>query len=518
MQHALRTIGGGVVVLLFLLPVAFVWLPGSTATDEMMTSPPIAWQTLVRSVGVAGSAALLALLIGASLAFLFAATDFPAAALWATLLLVPFVCPSAVWALANVYCYGPGGVAERMLGDGLRPVIERLNYGHYLSTVAVLAQVYAPIAMLFLWRGVGRLHHSGFEAAFLFLTPLRRLLWLARTLRRELIGSVTLVFAMSIGNFAVPHVLQCRLYIIDVYMRAANYLDHEGAVLAVLPLVLLGLAAVAFMIWLDAQSPRMRGDVSRQWRAPLGTSRWVIGGLLTAYVVLTIVLPIGAMTWECRSVSDFFKAAQDAAPEMSNTIVLGTVVAITAVVVGIGTCVLPDGKLRVACRCIAFATIGLPPLVTALSYTRLFSYADMPGLEMARNAGAIVVVALAFRTWPFMARLIVAADRLASPVWREAADLGQLSALKRWRWISLPWSHDYLFSGAIIAYVIATSDIVICQMLCEPGQGTLALRLFTFLHFGPTYVAASLALLQLLVTCLPVFVYFLVTDRCLRVV
>jgi iron(III) transport system permease protein len=518
MQHAFRTICGGVVVLLFLLPVALVWLPSSTATDELLTSPPIPWATLVRSVCVAGATALLALAIGAALAFLFAATDFPVSAFWGTLVLVPFVCPSTAWALADVYCYGPGGVVERMLGDGLRPVIEQFNRGHYLSTVMVLAQIYAPIVMLFLWRGVGRLHHAGLEAAFLFLSPSRRLMWLVRTLRRELIGSASLVFAMALGNFAVPHVLQCRLYIIDVYMRAANYLDHDGAVLAVLPLVLLALAAIACVIWLDVRSPSMRGDVSEHWRVPLGTSRWAIGGLLTVYVVLTIGLPIGAMIWECRSVADFFKTAQDAAPEISNTIILGAVVAITAVVVGLGTCVVPSGKLRSACRCVAFVTIGLPPLVVALSYTRLYSYAEIPGLETARRAGAIVAVALAFQSWPFVARLIVSADRLASPAWREAADLGRLSATKRWRWITLPWSCDYLFSGAIIAYVIATSDIVICQMLCEPGQGTLSLRLFTFLHFGPTHVAASLALLQLLVTCLPVFVYFLVADRCLRVV
>lgn len=504
--------------MLFLLPIVLVWLPSSNTADELLASPPIPWLTLLRSVGVAGGAAVLALLIGASLAFLFAATDFPATALWGTLLLVPFVCPSTVWALANVYCYGPGGVAEHVLGDGLRPALERLNQGHYLSTVAVLAEVHVPIVMLFLWRGVGRLHHAGIEAAFLFLSPSRRLLWLVRTLRRELAGSTVLVFAMALGNFAVPHVLQCRLYIIDVYMRAANYLDHDGAVLAVLPLVLLGIVAITFVIWLDERSPLHRGAVSGQWRVPLGKGRWAIGALLTSYVVLTIGLPIGAVTSECRSVSDFSKAVQDAGPEISNTIVLGTAVAITAVVVGLGTCVLPSGKLRVACRSIAFATIGLPPLVVALSYTRLFSYASVPGLEIARRMGVIVAAALAFRAWPFVARMILAADRLASPAWREAADLGQLSSPRRWRWITLPWSYDYLCSGAIIAYVVATSDIVICQMLCEPGQGTLSLRLFTFLHFGPTHVAASLALLQLLVSCLPVFVYFLVVDRCLRVI
>lgn len=517
MQYALRTIGGGVVMLLMLLPVALVWFPSASTTD-VLSSPPIPWLALARSVGVAGGAAVLALLIGASLAFLLAATDFPAPAFWGTLVLVPFVCPSTVWALAQVYCYGPGGVVERAFGDGLRPALERINQGHYLSTMAVLAQVYAPIVMLFLGRGVGRLHHSGFEAACLFLSPERRLLWVVSALRRELVGSTTLVFAMSLGNFAVPHVLQCRLYVIDVYMRAANYLDHDGAVLAALPLVVLGVVAVALTIWLDERSPRTRGLPSGQWLVPLGKTRWVIGVSLAAYLILTIGLPVGAVIWECRSVSAFWSAIRDAVPEVSNTIVLGFAVAATSVLIGLGTCVLPPGKLRVVGRGLAFVTIGLPALVIALSYTRALSFVSIPEIEPIRRAGVVVAVALAFRAWPFVARLIGEADRSASPAWREAADLGQLSAFRRWRWITLPWSFDYLCSAAIIAYVMATSDIVICQMLCEPGQGTLALRLFTFLHFGPTHVAASLALLHMLVTCVPVVVYFLVADRCLRVV
>ena len=506
------------VVALFLLPAAAVWLPTPSPDGQLMASPPISGSALASSVAVAGTAALLALVIGGSLAFLFAATDFPATAFWGTLALIPFVCPSMVWALAHVYCYGPGGVAERVLGDGLRPALERLNQGHYLSTVAVLSQVYAPIVMLFLWRGAGRLHHCGFEAAYLFLSPAKRLLWLINTLRRELVAATAFVFALALGNFAVPHVLQCRLYVIDVYMRTANYLDHDGAVRAVLPLVLLGLAAVAVVIYLDEQSPHLRGGPSGQWRVPLGRSRWPIGIALTIYLVLTIGLPIGAVVWECGTFTFFLQAVREAGPEISNTLWLGTAAAVTAVCAGLGGNIIPAGKLRVACRWLAFGTIGLPALMVALAYVRAFSYTSLPGLEALRSAGLIVGLALALRAWPFVTRLLVAAERMASPSWREAADLSQLSAPKRWWWIALPWNFDYLISGAIIGYVIASSDIVICQMLCEPGQGTLALRLFTFLHFGPTHVAASLALLQLLVTCIPVLLYFLVADRCLRVV
>ena len=69
-----------------------------------------------------------------------------------------------------------------------------------------------------------------------------------------------------------------------------------------------------------------------------------------------------------------------------------------------------------------------------------------------------------------------------------------------------------------MAFILAVGDVQITQMLSAPGSGTLALRLFTFLHFGPTHVAASLALLQLTIAVAPLMLYFLVTNRRLEIV
>ena len=93
-----------------------------------------------------------------------------------------------------------------------------------------------------------------------------------------------------------------------------------------------------------------------------------------------------------------------------------------------------------------------------------------------------------------------------------------ISMFRRWRWITWPWSRDYWLSAALVAYILAAGEVEICQLLCEPGQGTLALRLLTFLHFGPTQVTAGLALLHLLLVCIPALLYFLIADRCLRIV
>ena len=96
--------------------------------------------------------------------------------------------------------------------------------------------------------------------------------------------------------------------------------------------------------------------------------------------------------------------------------------------------------------------------------------------------------------------------------------LAGLSGAQQWRWITGPLLVEHIAAGAVLAFVLAAGDVEISQLLCAPGSGTLAVRLFTFLHFGPSYVAASLALLELIITAVPVFVYFLLTNRWLQVV
>ena len=76
---------------------------------------------------------------------------------------------------------------------------------------------------------------------------------------------------------------------------------------------------------------------------------------------------------------------------------------------------------------------------------------------------------------------------------------------------------EHLAAAFAIAFVLAIGEVEISQMLCAPGHGTLALRLFTFLHFGPASTAASLAMLQFLLAAAPVLLFHLVFNRPLQV-
>jgi ABC-type Fe3+ transport system permease subunit len=320
--------------------------------------------------------------------------------------------------------------------------------------------------------------------------------------------------AMALGEFAVPHVLQCRLYPIEVYGQVINYLDEAGALRLALPLLTITLLAAAGVA-LAESGRKYVVAVPSPPRAPvrLGRYAWTIGGLLAAYLFFTSLLPLAAMLYECRSIAYFVSAARASAQELQNTLWLGSFAALVACAAGLAVGARTSGRWRLLADILALLPLGVPPLVVGLAYLHT-CHRDWP-LEAAllSDTNALAVLALAVRGWPFVTRMVAAGHRRIAPEWLDAAGLAGMGRWKRWWWISRPLVSDYLAGGALVAYVFAVGDVEITQMLCAPGAGSLAVRMCTFLHFGPSHVTASLAVLNLMIALLPVLLYVLITNR-----
>jgi len=500
------------VTVALLLPLATAW----SAAAEVS----IAWPSLGASLAVAAAAAVLAVVVGGVLAAILALTDLPARGLWATALVLPFVCPPMVWALGQVYCYGPGGLLERWLGGTWRGMLAWTDAGHYLATTLVLAQIHVPLALLILGRGMGRLHHAGLEAARLFLTPLRLAAWIAGAVRPEAAAALLLILALALGNLAVPHLLQCRLYPIEIYVRMANYLDAPGAVGAALPLVVLTLAAAGCIGLVERRSAAAAAGSPSPPPVPirLGRKAWAVGALLALYLALSSLLPLAAMLFECRSPGHFWEAVRAAAAETENSLAIGLGASLVALAAGLAVGAWASTRASAAVHVVASLPLGVPALVLALGYLRFYNRTWPLDLTPFAHSAGLVVLALGVRGWPFATRLVAAGHQRIAPGWHEAAELAGLRRGQRWRWITGPLVADHAMAGALVAFILAVGDVEISQMLCVPGSGTLALRLFSYLHFGPAHVAASLAVLHLAIAAAPVMIYFVITNRCLQVV
>ena len=488
------------------------------ATFAVAGEPAFAWAAFGASLAVSAAAACLAVIIGGLVAAVFELTDLRGRSLWATLMLIAFASPSAAWALAQTYCYGASGLVDHWLGDAWRPWLARLDSGHYLSAVLVLGQIHAPLAMLLVGRGFAHLPPAGWDAARLLLPPVRRWRWTAGAVRPEAASAWLLAFALSLGNFAVPHVLQCRLFPIEVYLQLTNYLDRAGASRSALILLAVALVAVAAMAFVERRRTDAAGGASVPQRIELGRGAWLVAAALGIYLAVTVVLPVAAIAAECRSPEKFVAAARDAGPETANTLRAAVPAAVLVLAAGAAVGRAAARRSSLALGFVSLLPLGVPALVLGLAYSQFYNRGWPLDLKALGNSNALLVLALTARSWPFAARAMVAGERRIAGEWREAA---WLSGLGRWRraWrIGRPLLADHALTAALLGYVLAVGEVEISQLLCAPGQGTLALRLFTFMHFGPVHVAASLALLQLAVAILPVLAYFLLTNRCLQVV
>ncbi len=319
---------------ILLAPLVWTILESLLASAPPTQAPAIDGRALAMSIAVAAAATAMALLVGALLAAAVTLVDLGHSALWATALVAPFLAPSMVWAMGQVYCFGAGGLVERWLGEPWCWARAASDSGNHFATALVLAEIHAPLAMLLLGRGMSRLGASGFDAARLALPPCALARWIAGAIRPEAAAAAALVFAMALGNLAVPHVLQCRLYPIEIYARVSNYLDPLGAFRAVLPLVAVALAGSAVL----ARTQR-RGAASALPSAPpavlrLGQRRWIVIAILGAYLSVTTVLPLAALTAECRSPSLFLQTVREASEETGNSLVLAFATSAVALAAG----------------------------------------------------------------------------------------------------------------------------------------------------------------------------------------
>ena len=87
-----------IVFALVLLPIAIGLVP-HTSPETAGRSPPILLAPIFASLAVAVAAALLAVVIGGAVAAIVSLSDIPGRHLWASAMLIPFLCPGTVWAM-----------------------------------------------------------------------------------------------------------------------------------------------------------------------------------------------------------------------------------------------------------------------------------------------------------------------------------------------------------------------------------------------------------------------------------
>jgi thiamine transport system permease protein len=443
------------------------------------------WQALAST--------LLTIAVALPAAYVLGRYRFRGRSLVGALVVVPFVLPTVVVALAFVAIL-PDGV-ER----GWAPIL----VAHAFFNVAVVVRIVGTF-----WAGLDP--RVGEAAATLGAGPYARLREItAPLLAPALAASGAIVFLFSFTSFGVVLILGGPRFATieaEIYNQAVRLFDLRAA--AVLSLV--QLVCVAAAVWVAMRLERrlaVTGQLRPEadvLRAPRTASeRFVVGASLGG-LALFLGLPLAVLVEQSLDAGegygvDAYRALGRptsvllAAPweAVLNSIAYAAAATVLAVVVGgLAAFAVAETRGRIV-DSLVLLPLGASAVMLGLGFLVAF---DSEPLDF-RAAPWLVPVAQALVAIPFVVRIVAPTLRSIDPRQREAAALLGASPGRVRREIDLPIVSRGLAVAAGFAFAISLGEFGATVFLARPDRPTLPVAIFRFLgRPGEVNVARAYAL------------------------
>jgi thiamine transport system permease protein len=454
----------------------------------------VVWFTVWQALG----STALTIAVALPAAYVLGRYRFRGRGLVAALVVVPFVLPTVVVALAFL------AILPEPVQQGWVPIL----IAHAFFNVAVVVRIVGTF-----WAGLDP--RVGEAAATLGASPAARFREItAPLLAPALAAAAAIVFLFSFTSFGIVLILGGPRYATieaEIYNQAVRLFDLRAA--AVLSLV--QLACVVAAVWTATRlerrltataSPRSERETLR----PVRTSRdrLVVGAslaLLGVFLGLPLAVLIersfaigeghGFDAYEAlgRPTSVLLVAPWEA---IANSVVYAAAATVIAVAVGgLAAFAVADTHGSRLLDVLVLVPLGVSAVMLGFGFLIAF---DEPPLDI-RAAPWIVPVAQALVAIPFVVRIVAPTLRSIDPRQREAAAVLGASPGRVRREIDLPIVSRGLAVAAGFAFAISLGEFGATVFLARPDRPTLPVAIFRFLgRPGEVNVAQAYALAVIL--------------------
>lgn len=449
------------------------------------------WFTLWQATVSAGLTLVLAL----PLAWLLACHSFPGKRALEATLMVPFVLPTIVVAVAFTALIGPSGTANALLMrlPGVdAPPIQMLNtiwvilLAHVFYNVAVAARIIATG-----WRGLDTRAEE--SAAMLGAGPAARFLLVTLpALRNSLLAAGSLVFLFCFTSFGVILILGGPAFgTLETEIYRESLFLFRLPVAGALALVQMAVTFAAIIV-----NTRLQKTTAQHFESRPAT-RWtretaVFAALVIAGLMALTLAPMAALAERSFHASDgytlrYYMMLDDnvrgqvlfVAPieAIRNSVVfaLGT----AAISLPIGT-LAAVGAVRSKSR-IAESIVQIPLGVSAVTLGLGFLVTfDKPPLEL-RQSPVLVIFAHSLIAVPFVARTVGARLRNLDPRLRDAAAMLGAGPVRTFLSVEAPLLKGALAVAAVLAFATSMGEFGATLLISRPEYPTIPVAIFRYL-------------------------------------
>lgn len=450
----------------------------------------------LRSLTLAAAVTALALVVGVPLGLMLAHLRLRLAATLLFLHSLPLLLPPFLTALTFFHVFGRNG----SLGSEVTSAWLFSPFG----AIVTLAVCFTPVVTDLTWLGVRRTDPSQIEAARTIAGPwqtAREILFPHALPAIALAGIV--VFALTIAETAVPMFLRVDVYASAVFARLGgfDFAPGEAAALTT-PLVLTTLA-----LWAIERRSRANQVIALP-RTDLAYERALAAQPVPMLRIVAITaavlgaLPVLVLTVVAIRGTTFVELYSWLGTAPRTSLVLAAAVASLVVALASVLAVAARDRPRVGAWVdgVAWLAFLLPPAVLAIGTMVVWNRASMQWLY---GSPAILVLVLAARYAVLGHRTVLAGLHSLAPSYAEAA---RTSGATYWQVLSgvhWPLLLSSLLGAWLLVFAFCLRDIDTTALLYPPGSEPLTVRLFTLEANGPPAVIAGLAVIQALLTLIP---------------
>jgi ABC-type Fe3+ transport system permease subunit/DNA-binding beta-propeller fold protein YncE len=415
------------------------------------------------------------------------------------------------------------------------------------GTVWILSLVLWPLSLLLISGAWQRLEPSQLESDMMVSGWwfMRALLFpLART---ALAQAAMLIFVLALNNFAVPAILQVKVFPAEMWVRFNTTFDTLGSLQLCWPLVI---GPLFLLLWLSRRElpwPNLDAPVSaRLFRQQLGRVWFWASGICTLVLgVCTVVLPLVQILSVRRTWTELPGALAAGQGTVWNSFWYAgagaTAIILVSLLIVAGSEIrspkaqtrkkAKDRNPKLASRDEALVE---PSALMELGFSRPSAFGFriaysvgwlaflLPGVLLGiglihafnhqwsavlyQSAG-IVILAFVIRYLVIGWNTITQAARKVDSDLKEVALLEGATRWQMLRYVHWPQIAPQVGATWYIVFLLCLWDVESMILVVPPGGETLALRIFNLLHYGHNAQVNALCLILLVVAVLPLLVW-----------
>ncbi len=395
-----------------------------------------------------------------------------------------------------------------------------LNIVSLGGTIWILSLLTWPITLLFVLGAWQRLEPAQLESdmAVSGWWLIRGLLWpLGRT---ALAQAAVLTFVLALNNFAVPAILQVKVFPAEIWVRFNTTFDTAGALWLSWPLVAAPLLLLLWFARRDFPWPRTEGPLpARLFRQQLGPGWfWFCGACTIVLCLLAVGLPVYQLVSVSRTWAELPGALAAGQAALWNSFSLAAVSSAVVITLGLaagarslpprgnssGSPITPFNSFNAFLRWLAWLPFLLPGVLLGIALILLF---NRPWCMLLYQSAAIVILAFACR---YLALGWNSAAHALQTVDRDLVDVARLEGATRWqmlRYVQWPQIAPQAAAAWYVVFLLCLWDVESIILVVPPGGETLALRVFNLLHYGHNAQVNALCLMLLVLAVAPLAVW-----------